>query len=94
MTSLLRGDVPAAAPSWHSRDINKGADLTVQEANWTNASVIRTYDRWAPLYDVVFGSIFAQARRKAVEAPPPPAPKAPPPKQDQPVVAAPQRKVG
>lgn len=40
----------------------------MQEANWTNASVIRTYDRWAPLYDVVFGSIFAQARRKAVEA--------------------------
>lgn len=68
MTSLLRGDVPAAEPFRHSRDINKGADLTVQEANWTNASVIRTYDRWAPLYDVVFGSIFAQARRKAVEA--------------------------
>ena len=30
--------------------------------------VEKTYDRWAPVYDVVFGSIFAQARRAAIEA--------------------------
>lgn len=29
-------------------------------------SVERTYDRWAPVYDVVFGSIFEQARRSAI----------------------------
>lgn len=40
----------------------------VKEANWTNASVIRTYDRWAPLYDLIFGTVFDQARRQAVDA--------------------------
>jgi phosphatidylethanolamine/phosphatidyl-N-methylethanolamine N-methyltransferase len=33
-----------------------------------SAKVAKTYDRWAPVYDVVFGSIFAQARRTAVDA--------------------------
>lgn len=39
-----------------------------KEANWTNDSVTRTYDRWAPVYDLVFGTVFEQARRQAVEA--------------------------
>lgn len=30
--------------------------------------VIRTYARWAPVYDVVFGSLFESARRAAVNA--------------------------
>lgn len=42
--------------------------MTAQDASWTNEQVIRTYDRWAPLYDVVFGSVFDQARRRAVMA--------------------------
>ena len=31
-------------------------------------AVIKTYARWAPVYDVVFGSVFEHARRMAVEA--------------------------
>jgi phosphatidylethanolamine/phosphatidyl-N-methylethanolamine N-methyltransferase len=31
-------------------------------------AVIKTYARWAPVYDVVFGSVFEDARRMAVEA--------------------------
>jgi phosphatidylethanolamine/phosphatidyl-N-methylethanolamine N-methyltransferase len=31
-------------------------------------AVIKTYARWAPVYDVVFGSVFEDARRLAVEA--------------------------
>lgn len=31
-------------------------------------AVIRTYDRWAPVYDVVFGQLFESARRAAVTA--------------------------
>jgi phosphatidylethanolamine/phosphatidyl-N-methylethanolamine N-methyltransferase len=31
-------------------------------------SVIKTYARWAPVYDIVFGSVFENARRMAVEA--------------------------
>jgi phosphatidylethanolamine/phosphatidyl-N-methylethanolamine N-methyltransferase len=31
-------------------------------------AVIKTYARWAPVYDVVFGSVFENARRTAVEA--------------------------
>ena len=32
----------------------------------SHENVVRTYDRWAPVYDVVFGSIFEQARRAAI----------------------------
>lgn len=28
--------------------------------------VVKTYDRWAPIYDMVFGSVFEQARRAAI----------------------------
>ena len=31
-------------------------------------NVIKIYDRWAPVYDKVFGSIFEQARRAAIAA--------------------------
>lgn len=34
----------------------------------TRDAVEKTYDRWAPVYDVVFGSIFEQARRTAIVA--------------------------
>jgi phosphatidylethanolamine/phosphatidyl-N-methylethanolamine N-methyltransferase len=34
----------------------------------THAAVTKTYDRWAPVYDKVFGSVFEQARRTAIEA--------------------------
>ena len=35
---------------------------------YSKDAVIKTYDRWAPVYDVVFGSIFEQARRAAIGA--------------------------
>ncbi|MFM9941690.1 MAG: class I SAM-dependent methyltransferase [Hyphomicrobiaceae bacterium] len=35
---------------------------------YSKDSVVKTYDRWAPVYDVVFGSIFEQARREAIQA--------------------------
>jgi len=34
----------------------------------SRSAVIKTYARWAPVYDVVFGSVFEDARRMAVEA--------------------------
>jgi phosphatidylethanolamine/phosphatidyl-N-methylethanolamine N-methyltransferase len=34
----------------------------------SRAGVIKTYSRWAPIYDKVFGSIFEEARRTAVAA--------------------------
>jgi phosphatidylethanolamine/phosphatidyl-N-methylethanolamine N-methyltransferase len=34
----------------------------------SRADVERTYDRWAPVYDTVFGSIFESARRAAIAA--------------------------
>lgn len=37
-------------------------------SEWTNASVTKTYARWAPVYDLVFGSVFEQGRRNAVAA--------------------------
>ncbi len=35
---------------------------------YSKDAVVKTYDRWAPVYDVVFGSIFEQARRAAISA--------------------------
>ena len=34
----------------------------------TRDSVERTYDRWAPVYDLVFGAIFSRARTAAISA--------------------------
>ena len=31
-------------------------------------AVAKAYDRWAPIYDLVFGRVFARGRRAAVEA--------------------------
>lgn len=35
---------------------------------WTRQSVEKTYTRWAPVYDKVFGSVFEEARRAAIAA--------------------------
>lgn len=35
---------------------------------WTNDSVTKTYGRWAPVYDKVFGNIFELPRRTAIAA--------------------------
>jgi phosphatidylethanolamine/phosphatidyl-N-methylethanolamine N-methyltransferase len=32
------------------------------------SAVVKTYGRWAPVYDIVFGSVFEQARRAGIEA--------------------------
>jgi phosphatidylethanolamine/phosphatidyl-N-methylethanolamine N-methyltransferase len=37
-------------------------------ANYDAAAVVKTYDRWAPVYDKVFGTVFEQARRAAIGA--------------------------
>lgn len=34
----------------------------------SSESVIRTYDRWAPAYDAVFGQLFEKPRRAAIAA--------------------------
>jgi phosphatidylethanolamine/phosphatidyl-N-methylethanolamine N-methyltransferase len=36
--------------------------------NMQTASVATAYDRWAPVYDLVFGNVFATGRREAIEA--------------------------
>jgi phosphatidylethanolamine/phosphatidyl-N-methylethanolamine N-methyltransferase len=35
-------------------------------AEMSRDGVVRTYDRWAPVYDLVFGSIFEVPRRSAI----------------------------
>lgn len=37
-------------------------------APMSKEGVVRTYDRWAPVYDIVFGTVFEQARRAAIQA--------------------------
>jgi phosphatidylethanolamine/phosphatidyl-N-methylethanolamine N-methyltransferase len=32
------------------------------------AEVATAYDRWAPIYDIVFGNVFAAGRREAIDA--------------------------
>ncbi|HWV81843.1 MAG TPA: class I SAM-dependent methyltransferase [Hyphomicrobiaceae bacterium] len=32
------------------------------------AGVVKTYDRWAPVYDLVFGQVFEKARKSAIAA--------------------------
>lgn len=36
--------------------------------NMHTAAVATAYDRWAPVYDLVFGNVFATGRREAIEA--------------------------
>ena len=33
-----------------------------------NRSVAKAYARWAPIYDVVFGAVFAPGRRASIAA--------------------------
>src|SRR5262245_54519673 len=42
------------------------ASMTSQ--HMSRDAVIKTYARWAPIYDKVFGAVFEEARRVAVEA--------------------------
>jgi phosphatidylethanolamine/phosphatidyl-N-methylethanolamine N-methyltransferase len=37
-------------------------------AEFTNASVARVYERWAPVYDIVFGRVFEFGRQAAIDA--------------------------
>ena len=37
-------------------------------ADFDNANVERAYARWAPIYDLVFGAVFARGRRAAIVA--------------------------
>ena len=37
-------------------------------ADLDTTSVAKAYGRWAPIYDLVFGAVFAQGRRAAIEA--------------------------
>lgn len=36
--------------------------------NMHTAGVATAYDRWAPIYDLVFGNVFATGRREAIDA--------------------------
>jgi phosphatidylethanolamine/phosphatidyl-N-methylethanolamine N-methyltransferase len=42
--------------------------MTIATERLSREAVIKTYGRWAPIYDGVFGSVFEEARRAAVEA--------------------------
>src|SRR5262249_27982623 len=41
---------------------------TMASERMSREAVIKTYRRWAPIYDKVFGSVFEEARRAAVAA--------------------------
>lgn len=34
----------------------------------TTSSIAQAYDRWAPIYDIVFGPVFREGRRSAIRA--------------------------
>src|SRR5262245_29217970 len=42
--------------------------ITTGSEHLSRDTVIKTYARWAPIYDKVFGSVFEEARRAAVAA--------------------------
>lgn len=42
--------------------------MTRQTITLRTEGVARAYDRWAPIYDMVFGPVFARGRSAAVEA--------------------------
>jgi phosphatidylethanolamine/phosphatidyl-N-methylethanolamine N-methyltransferase len=44
------------------------ADQRPRPAQFDNAAVERAYARWAPIYDVVFGSVFKRGRKAAITA--------------------------
>src|SRR3569623_1630481 len=39
-----------------------------QQLDLTRGSVEQAYDRWAPVYDLVFGGVFAKGRQAAIAA--------------------------
>ena len=39
-----------------------------RELDFDRASVEQAYDRWAPIYDLVFGGVFSKGRNAAIEA--------------------------
>lgn len=39
----------------------------MNSASMTTTGVARAYDRWAPIYDIVFGPVFRQGRRTATQ---------------------------
>lgn len=39
-----------------------------QELDFDRASVEQAYDRWAPIYDLVFGGVFSKGRQAAISA--------------------------
>src|SRR5271170_7474508 len=38
------------------------------ELDFDRATVEQAYDRWAPVYDLVFGGVFSKGRRAAIAA--------------------------
>ena len=40
----------------------------VQQLDFDRATVEQAYDRWAPVYDLVFGGVFSKGRRAAIAA--------------------------
>ncbi len=38
------------------------------QTEFTNASVTKVYERWAPIYDLVFGRVFEFGRQEAIDA--------------------------
>ncbi len=47
-------------------EIVKLADA--RELDFDRASVEQAYDRWAPVYDLVFGGVFSKGRKAAIQA--------------------------
>src|SRR5207237_9243495 len=39
-----------------------------QQLDFDRATVEQAYDRWAPIYDLVFGGVFSKGRRAAIAA--------------------------
>ena len=39
-----------------------------QQLDFDRATVEQAYDRWAPIYDIVFGGVFSKGRRAAIAA--------------------------
>ena len=42
--------------------------MQVNHTDLDNDTVARAYDRWAPVYDMVFGPVFERGRRAAINA--------------------------
>src|ERR1700757_4471802 len=39
-----------------------------QQLDFDRATVEQAYDRWAPIYDLVFGGVFSEGRKAAIQA--------------------------